>query len=151
LGKCCCRIGWRWRVGVGVEVEASDRGTVLCLVRIDLAVVEVGGEWRNDAHSIHCLVRTVPVVVAVATVVEVETVMMTDTHTVPYLAHNVLVLVAAVAVAVVVEIERGVIGTTATNDIHTVHCSVHTALALVRADAHPYKRSHVADSFGARS
>lgn len=127
----------------------SDRGTVLCLVRIDLAVVEIGGEGRNDAHSDHCLVRTVPVVAAVAPVVEVETVMMTDTHTVPCWVH--IALVGTVAAAAVVEVETGVIGTGTTNDTHTVPCSVHTALALVRADTHPYKRSRVADSFGARS
>ena len=147
-GRCCCRIGWRWRVGVGVGVEVSDRDTVLCLVRIALAVVVVGGERRNDVHSDYCLVRTVPVVVAVATVVEVETVMMTDTHTVPCWVH--IALVGTVAVAAV-EVERGVIGMAAKNYIHTVHCSVHTALALVQAGIHPYKRSRVADSFGARS
>lgn len=64
-------------------VGVSDRGTVLCLVRIALAVVEVGGEVRNDAHSDHCLMRIALVVVAAVGAIELETVMMTDTHTVP--------------------------------------------------------------------
>lgn len=60
-----------------------------------------------------------------------------------------IALVGAVAVATVVEPERGVIETERMNDTHTAHCSVHTALAL--ADIRQYKRSRVADSFGARS
>lgn len=139
-------------VVVGAGVEANDRHTVLCLVRIALPVVEVGGEAMNDARNDHCVVRIVSVVVVVvaaATVVDLETVVMIDTNTVPCWVD--IALGGTVAVATVVEAETGVIETAATNDTHTVHCSVHTALALVRADTHPYKRSHVADGFGARS
>lgn len=128
----------------------GDRGTVLCLVRIALAVVEVGGEVRNDAHSDDCSMHIALVVVAAvgASVLELGTAMMTDTHTVPWVH---IALVGAVAVATVVEAERGVIETEPMNDTHTAHCSVHTALALALADIHPYTHSRVVDSFGARN
>ena len=134
---------------VGAGVEVNDRHTVLCLVRIGLAVVEAGGEVTNNAYSDHCLVRIVPVVVVAVAVAELEKVLRIDTHTVPCLEH--IALCGTVAVAAVVEAERGVIETAATNDTQIVHGSVHTALALVRADIHPYKRSHTADGSGARS
>jgi hypothetical protein len=114
-------------VAVGVEIEVADRHTVPCLVHIALAGV-----------------------VAVA-VVQLETPVMTDMHTVPCWVHiALLVVVADVAVH---EVETGATETAATNGIHIVRCSVHTALALalalVQADVHPHKHSHIADSSAA--
>lgn len=111
-------------------------------MRIALAVFEVGGGAMNDACSDYCLryiEMAVIVFVAVAAVVEVETVVMTDSHAV------------AVAVGAVTEIEEETTETAALNCTHTAHCSVHTALAPVQADIHLHKRSHIADGLDSRS